>query len=162
MAFKGTHRHSQQALELEVENMGAHLNAYTSREQTVHYAKAFRQGVLQVVAIVSDLLQNSKLEEAKIERERGVTLRQQFGVDKQYEEVVFDPSHVVAFQDLQHHPTPCLGPGNLLLGQQLILQNIRSIKRADLEACIKTNYTTGRMLLVGVGGVGHASLVQLA
>ena len=27
-------------LELEVENMGAHLNAYTSREQTVYYAKA--------------------------------------------------------------------------------------------------------------------------
>ena len=28
-------------LELEVENMGAHLNAYTSREQTVYYAKCF-------------------------------------------------------------------------------------------------------------------------
>ena len=28
-------------LELEVENMGAHLNAYTSREQTVYYAKSF-------------------------------------------------------------------------------------------------------------------------
>ena len=28
-------------LELEVENMGAHLNAYTSREQTVYYAKVF-------------------------------------------------------------------------------------------------------------------------
>ena len=26
-------------LEQEVENMGAHLNAYTSREQTTYYAK---------------------------------------------------------------------------------------------------------------------------
>jgi processing peptidase subunit beta len=26
-------------LEEEVENMGAHLNAYTSREQTTYYAK---------------------------------------------------------------------------------------------------------------------------
>jgi hypothetical protein len=29
-----------QALEVEVENMGAHLNAYTSREMTCYYAKA--------------------------------------------------------------------------------------------------------------------------
>ena len=31
----------QVSLELEIENMGAHLNAYTSREQTVYYAKSF-------------------------------------------------------------------------------------------------------------------------
>ncbi|VDO14015.1 unnamed protein product [Brugia timori] len=45
MAFKGTMKRSQSALELEVENMGAHLNAYTSREQTVYYAKCFSQDV---------------------------------------------------------------------------------------------------------------------
>lgn len=32
-------------LELEVENMGAHLNAYTSREQTVYYAKVFSKDI---------------------------------------------------------------------------------------------------------------------
>lgn len=37
MAFKGTGSRTQLQLELEVENMGAHLNAYTSREQTVYY-----------------------------------------------------------------------------------------------------------------------------
>jgi processing peptidase subunit beta len=31
MAFKGTAKRSQTDLELEVENLGAHLNAYTSR-----------------------------------------------------------------------------------------------------------------------------------
>ena len=41
MAFKGTKRRTQLQLELEVENAGAHLNAYTSREQTVYYAKCF-------------------------------------------------------------------------------------------------------------------------
>ena len=39
VALKGTTKRSQTDLELEVENMGAHLNAYTSREQTVYYAK---------------------------------------------------------------------------------------------------------------------------
>lgn len=39
MAFKGTKKRTQDQLEQEVEDMGAHLNAYTSREQTVYYAK---------------------------------------------------------------------------------------------------------------------------
>ena len=41
MIFKGTKKRTQTQLELEVENMGAHLNAYTSREQTVYFAKSF-------------------------------------------------------------------------------------------------------------------------
>lgn len=31
VAFKGTHKRSQTRLETEIEDMGAHLNAYTSR-----------------------------------------------------------------------------------------------------------------------------------
>ncbi|KAL7060274.1 hypothetical protein AAHC03_09558 [Spirometra sp. Aus1] len=41
MAFKGTDKRTQQFLEAEVEDKGAHLNAYTSREMTVYYAKCF-------------------------------------------------------------------------------------------------------------------------
>lgn len=98
MAFKGTNRRSQHDLELEVENLGAHLNAYTSREQTVYYAKSFRHDVDKSVDIISDILQNSKLETQAIERERDVILREQQEVDKQLEEVVFDHLHAVAFQ----------------------------------------------------------------
>ena len=98
MAFKGTNRRTQHALELEVENIGAHLNAYTSREQTVYYAKSFRKDVPQAVDIISDILQNSKLESSAVERERDVIIREQQEVDKQHEEVVFDHLHSVAFQ----------------------------------------------------------------
>jgi processing peptidase subunit beta len=100
MAFKGTSRRNQHALELEVENLGAHLNAYTSREQTVYYAKSFRKDVPVAVDIISDILQNSKLENAAVERERDVILREQQEVDKQLEEVVFDHLHSVAFQGI--------------------------------------------------------------
>lgn len=44
---QGTKKRTQVDLELEVENMGAHLNAYTSREQTVYYAKAFSKDIPQ-------------------------------------------------------------------------------------------------------------------
>lgn len=42
---QGTQKRTQVDLELEVENMGAHLNAYTSREQTVYYAKVFSKDI---------------------------------------------------------------------------------------------------------------------
>ena len=109
MAFKGTGKRSQQALELEVENLGAHLNAYTSREQTVYYAKSFRQDVGKAVDIISDILQNSKLDSGALERERDVILREQEEVDKQQEEVVFDHLHAVAFQN-QSLGRTILGP----------------------------------------------------
>ena len=98
MAFKGTNRRSQHQLELSVESLGAHLNAYTSREQTVYYAKCFSKDVNTSVDIISDILQNSTLDNAAIERERDVILREQQEVDKQMEEVVFDHLHAVAFQ----------------------------------------------------------------
>lgn len=101
--------------------------------------------------ILSDILQNSKLEHAAIERERGVILREQEEVDKQLEEVVFDHLHATAFQE---QPL-----GRTILGPK---ENIASIQREDLEGYIKQNYTADRMVLVGSGGIPHQELVKLA
>ena len=51
LLFQGTKKRSQLDLELEIENMGAHLNAYTSREQTVYYAKAFSKDLPRGIII---------------------------------------------------------------------------------------------------------------
>lgn len=151
LAFKGTSNRTQQQLELEIENMGGHLNAYTSRESTVYYAKAFNADVPATVNILSDILQNSKLDKGAIERERDVILRESEEVDKQLEEVVFDHLHATAFQG-QPLGRTILGPA----------ENIQSIQRDDLVDYIKTNYTADRMVLVGAGGIPHAQLVELA
>lgn len=103
------------------------------------------------VDILSDILQNSKLDPQAIERERDVILREQEEVDKQLEEVVFDHLHATAFQG---QPL-----GRTILGPK---ENIETIQRSDLENYIKTNYTADRMVLVGAGGVPHEQLVELA
>ncbi|CAF4320698.1 unnamed protein product, partial [Rotaria magnacalcarata] len=71
----GTNKRTQRELELEVENLGAHLNAYTSREQTVYYAKCFSKDLPQIVELLSDIAQNSQFGEEEIERERHTILR---------------------------------------------------------------------------------------
>ncbi|XP_078047787.1 ubiquinol-cytochrome c reductase core protein 1 [Augochlora pura] len=151
MAFKGTTKRSQTDLELEIENMGAHLNAYTSREQTVFYAKCLSQDVPKAVEILSDIIQNSKLGENEIERERGVILREMQEVETNLQEVVFDHLHSSAYQG-----TPL---GRTILGPT---KNIKSITRKDLLDYVRTFYGPPRFVLAGAGGVAHDALVELA
>lgn len=76
MIFKGTERRTVRALEEEIEDIGGHLNAYTSREQTTYYAKVLDSNVNQALDVLADILQNSKFEEQRINRERDVILRE--------------------------------------------------------------------------------------
>ena len=151
MAFKGTKTRSASGLEEEIENMGCHLNAYTSREQTTYYAKVFKKDVGAAVDILSDILQNSALENAQIERERGVILREMEEVEKDIEEVLFDHLHATAFQQTSL--------GTTILGSD---KCVRSVTQEDLQTYIKTHYTAPRMVVVGTGAVDHDELVKLA
>jgi processing peptidase subunit beta len=141
MAFKGTANRTQRDLELEVENIGAHLNAYTSREMTVYYAKCFSKDLPRATNILADIIQNSTFGETEIERERGVILREMQEIDTQMEEVVFDHLHTTAYQGTPLSWT-ILGPS----------ENIRSIKRQDLINYIKMHYHAPRMVLAAAGG----------
>ena len=151
MAFKGTEKRSVKDLEVEIEDIGGHLNAYTSREQTCYFAKVQNGHVGQAVDILSDILQNSKLEEPAIERERDVILREMQEIEGMPEEVVFDHLHATAFQ---HSPL-----GRTILGPA---DNVRAITRQNLVDYISTNYTADRMVIAASGGVDHATLVKAA
>nr|XP_033815513.1 mitochondrial-processing peptidase subunit beta [Geotrypetes seraphini] len=151
MAFKGTKKRSQLDLELEIENMGAHLNAYTSREQTVYYAKAFSKDLPRAVEILADIIQNSTLGETEIERERGVILREMQEVETNLQEVVFDYLHATAYQHT--------ALGRTILGPT---ENIKSINRNDLVEYITTHYKGPRIVLASAGGVSHGQLLDLA
>jgi processing peptidase subunit beta len=72
MIFKGTEKRGVRELEEEIENMGGHLNAYTSREQTTYYAKVMDKDVNKALDILADILQNSTFDEERMSRERDV------------------------------------------------------------------------------------------
>ncbi|AMD19021.1 HBR120Cp [Eremothecium sinecaudum] len=151
LAFKGTKNRSQVGIELEIENMGSHLNAYTSRENTVYYAKSLKEDIPKAIDMLSDILTRSVLDPQAIERERDVIIRESEEVDKMYDEVVFDHLHAITYKG-QPLGRTILGP----------IENIKSIKRDDLQDYISTHYTGDRMALVGAGAVDHDSLVKYA
>jgi len=135
MIFKGTKRRSMRQLEEEVENMGGHLNAYTSREQTTYYAKVLKKDLPVAVDILADILQNSRFDDDRVTRERQVILREMEEVEGQVDEVMFDHLHATAFQHSSLGRT-ILGPA----------ANIRSISKANLQDYIRTHYTAPRMV----------------
>ena len=131
--------------------MGGHLNAYTSREQTTYWARVMKKDTGKALDVIADILQNPKLEESAIEREKGVILREMEEVEKMPEEVLFDHLHATAFQNTSLGRT-ILGPAS----------NIQGMTRDMLSNYIKTHYTAPRMVLVGTGAVNHDDLVKLA
>ena len=133
ISFKGTDKRTQHQLELEIENMGGHLNAYTSREQTVYYARVFKNDVPQAMEILSDILTNSRMDKDAIERERDVILREMVEVNKVYEEQILDHLHETAFMGT--------GLGRTILGPE---ENIRRLTRDDLLNYVQTHYTSNR------------------
>ncbi|KAK3042329.1 hypothetical protein RJ639_002375 [Escallonia herrerae] len=150
MIFKGTERRSVRALEEEIENMGGHLNAYTSREQTTYYAKVLDKDVPKALDILSDILQNSTLEEDRIKREREVILREMEEVGRQNEEVIFDHLHSTAFQY-----TPL---GRTILGSA---DNVKKISKAHIQDYISAHYAAHRMVISAAGAVKHEDVVEL-
>ena len=151
LAFKGTKSRTQYDLEKEIEYRGAHLNAYTTREQTCYYAKVLKGDVGYGMEVLGDILQHSTLDAGAVERERGTILREMEEVEKMPEEMLFDHLHATAFQ---HSPL-----GRTILGPA---ENIRSITRDYLADYVAQHYTAPRMVIVGTGAVDHAELVKFA
>src|ERR1700752_4991059 len=126
MAFKGTRRRSALAIAEEIEAVGGHLNAYTSRESTAYYAKVLKEDVPLAVDILSDILQNSTFEPEEIERERAVIL-QEIGQDNDTpDDIVFDYFQECAYPE-QAMGRPVLGRPEIIreLGRDTVIDYLR-------------------------------------
>ncbi|KAM9758587.1 tubulin monoglycylase TTLL3-like [Menidia menidia] len=151
MAFKGTKKHPQTALEQQVESMGAHLSAYTSREHTAYYMKTLAKDLPKAVEILSEVVQSCSLSEAEIEQQRSVVLRELDEVEGNLQDVCLDLLHATAYQG-----TPL---GQSVLGPS---SSAKSLTRQDLVDYINSHYKAPRMVLAAAGGVNHEELVGLA
>ena len=76
MAFKGTERRNAVAIAEEIEAVGGHLNAYTSREHTAYFAKVLKEDLALAVDLLADILQHSTMAADELSRERAVILQE--------------------------------------------------------------------------------------
>ncbi len=90
MFFKGTNNRSAKEIALEIDELGGELNAFTTRETTTFYAKVLDEHFPIVVDLLSDILQESRFDEAEIEKESHVIVEEIKMVEDDPEDFVYD------------------------------------------------------------------------
>eukprot|EP00826_Nyctotherus_ovalis_P005650 TRINITY_DN11287_c0_g1_i12.p1 TRINITY_DN11287_c0_g1~~TRINITY_DN11287_c0_g1_i12.p1 ORF type:complete len:349 (-),score=92.85 TRINITY_DN11287_c0_g1_i12:254-1300(-) len=130
--------------------MGAHLNAFTSREMTIYYMQVFRKNVENAVDILGDMLLNSVYDKGHLEAEKGTILQELEEVNKDPMEVLLENVYFSAYRDHMM--------GQPILGDRL---NICSVTRDMVVNFHAANYFGENMIVVGTGDVDHKELVDM-
>jgi len=151
MAFKGTGRRSALEIAAEIEDVGGHLNAYTSRESTAYFAKVLKEDTALAVDIIADILQDSVMDAEELERERSVVIQEINQALDTPDDVVFDHFQETAYPD-QPIGRPVLGTAEL----------VGAMERDVVIDYMGRHYGVGNMILVGAGRIEHGTLAALA
>ncbi|MEM7444469.1 MAG: pitrilysin family protein [Pseudomonadota bacterium] len=151
MVFKGTRRRDAKQIAEEIEAVGGHLNAYTSRETTAYYAKVLKGDAELALDMVSDLLQHATLDEEELQREREVVIQEIGQASDTPDDIVFDHFQTAAFPD-QPIGRPVLGTTDI----------VGHLSRDDIAAYHQGHYGTDSMVVVAAGNIDHDWLVSKA
>lgn len=151
MAFKGTRRRSARDIAEQIEAVGGHLNAYTSREHTAYYARILKEDLALAVDVIADILQHSTLDAEELAREQAVVVQEISQAIDTPDDIIFDYFQETAYPD-QAIGRPVLGTAEL----------VRGMTRTTLADYMRDNYGAKRMILAAAGNVEHDRLVDLA
>ena len=140
MAFKGTDKRNVRQLAIEMDDLGAASNAFTSRQGTCYYMSGVASDLLKFNDILSDMALNMSLPADELETERGAILNEIQMYAGQPDFVLNDLFHEKIFAG-QAYGRTILGPP----------ENIKSFSRDDFEAFRQKHYHAGN-LVVSVAG----------
>ncbi len=151
LMFKGTKkRPTTLEISRELDAVGAHYNAFTSKEYTGYYIKIAGHKQELAFDILSDILSNSKFNEAEVEKEKGAIVEELrmyqdnplMTIDQLFEEALFAP-HAL---------------GRDIGGTE---KTVRGVSRQELWDHYQTHYSARSMTLVVSGDVQMPKLKKL-
>lgn len=149
MAFKGTKTRNALQIAEQFDNIGGRINAYTSRERTVYYAKVLKEDTEFATEFLSDILQNSTFDQEEIEKERGVILQEIAMTNDTPDDVVFDYFQESAF--------PKQAIGRSILGP---VKNVKKFGRDHFIDYISKQYNYSNITVVASGNVNEEDFVK--
>ena len=148
--FKGTEKRTVYHILNRLENVGADLNAYTSKEETCFYATFLNEYYDRTLELFQDILFHSVFPLKELEKEKQVVMDEIKSYQDAPAEQIFDD-----FEDLVFDGHPL---GKNILGTA---KNLKSLKREDIFEFIKNNYQLDEMVLVSVGNIQFPKLVRM-
>jgi predicted Zn-dependent peptidase len=151
MAFKGTGSRNARQIAEAIEDVGGDLNAATSVEHTGYFARVLKEDVALAADILSDILQNSVLDQKELDREQQVIVQEIGAARDNPDDHVFD-----LFQSAAYPDQPI---GRTILGT---IDSVKSFGPDAIRAYMDRNYVGDRMVLCAAGNVHHDALVDIA
>jgi len=150
MAFKGTTSRNAFEIAEQMDNVGGNMNAYTSIESTVYYAKVLKEDVALAVDIIGDILQNSTFDEQELTREKEVILQEIAMHYDTPDDLIFDYFGETAY--------PNQPLGRSILGTPEL---VNSYSPGNLNDYIAKHYKAGNMVVSAAGNIDHDQFVSL-
>jgi len=142
MTFKGTSRLSSTQILSRMESVGADLNAYTGKEETVYYSSFLRQHLRRALPLLMDIVFNSTYPQTELEKEVEVVIDEIESYNDSPAELIYDDFEALLFPE---HPL-----GRSILGKA---DRLRQYKSEDLLRFARRCYSPERAVLFVKGNV---------
>jgi predicted Zn-dependent peptidase len=148
--FKGTEKRNVFQVLNRLENVGADLNAYTTKEETCIYASFLHEFYDRTLELFQDLFFFSIFPEKELEREKQVVMDEIKSYQDTPAEQIFDD-----FEDLVFAGHPL---GKNILGSA---KSLKKIKQNDILTFIHNNYRLDEVVIASVGNIEFKKLAKL-
>ncbi|HRQ60541.1 MAG TPA: pitrilysin family protein [Alphaproteobacteria bacterium] len=149
MLFKGTKRRDAQMIVEEIEAVGGHMNAYTSREITSYHCHLVKEHAPLALDVIADMLIHHTMPQAEVEKERSVILQEIGMATDTPDDIIFDHYYETAFPD-QGLGAPILGRPDIIAGMQ----------RESLMGYVRDFYTPQTLVVSAAGNIDHDDFVR--
>jgi predicted Zn-dependent peptidase len=140
--FKGTEKRNLYQILNRLENVGADLNAFTTKEETCIYASFLNEYYPRTLELFSDICFHSTFPEKEVEKEKDVVIDEIKSYQDNPSEQIFDD-----FEDLIFAGHPL---GRNILGTP---KNVKKFKGEAIRTFIQRNYTADQIVICSVGNI---------
>ena len=144
MVFKGTDKRNAIQLSLDLENLGAIVNAYTSRDHTCFYFKSIPDKSAEIFDIFQNMVFSPLIAENDLKKEKLVILEELKSAMDDPQDVVFQELNSLIFENTEY--------ARSILGTQ---HSLNGIKRELVNSFMADYYGNSNVFIAYAGPLTH-------
>jgi len=148
--FKGTRRRSAREIAVESDQLGGHLDAYTTHEMTGFATKVADTSLSQAVDLLADIVGNPRFDQEDLEREQMVILEEMKMVEDTPDELLGELFNAAYFPN---HPL-----GRPIEGTK---ETVPTFDHRTTLAFHAREFSYSNLVVAAAGNVEHARLLEL-
>ncbi len=151
MVFKGTDHLSAREIACEIDGLGGHLNAFTTKETTAFTATVLDEHWPRALGVLAEMVRQPAFAEEDIEREKGVVL-EELKMDEDNPDYLLGTIFARSFW--KGH-----GMGRPIIGSP---ESVRSFRRTRLLQFFGATFRAPLLILAAAGNLEHGRIVREA